>query len=120
MPYRLLVLALAVIWPPAAAGSFYTGNDLLDWCDGTNKEEPRDSVDLYNTCLVYLAGVVDADETISGWGYKRGHVCAPRSVTPEHMRRVWLRYARENPDKLRLPGARSALAAFSQAWPCKQ
>ncbi len=115
-----LVLALAVMWPLTAAGAYYTGNDLYEWCDGTNEGEPRDSVDLYNTCVAYLAGVVDADATISGWGYKSGHVCASQSVTLEHMRRVWLRYARENPDKLRFPGAPSALIAFSQAWPCKQ
>jgi len=77
--YRLLVLALAVIWPLTAAGAFYTGKDLLDWCDGTNVGEPRDSVDLYNTCVVYLAGVIDTDETISGWGYKSGHVCPPKA-----------------------------------------
>ena len=118
--YRLLVLALAVIWPLTAAGAFYTGKDLLDWCDGTNVGEPRDSVDLYNTCVVYLAGVIDTDETISGWGYKSGHVCPPKGVTLEHMRHVWLRYARENPNKLRLLGAHSALIAFSQSWPCKQ
>ena len=80
--YRLLVLALAVIWPLTAAGAFYTGKDLLDWCDGTNVGEPRDSVDLYNTCVVYLAGVIDTDETISGWGYKSGHVCPPQRRHP--------------------------------------
>ena len=80
--YRLLVLALAVIWPLTAAGAFYTGKDLLDWCDGTNVGEPRDSVDLYNTCVVYLAGVIDTDETISGWGYKSGHVCPTPKASP--------------------------------------
>jgi hypothetical protein len=79
--YRF-ILARAVIWPLTAASAYYTGSDLLDWCDGTNKEEPRDSVDLYNTCLVYLAGVVDADETISGCGDTNVAMSAPPEASP--------------------------------------
>lgn len=45
--------------------------------------------------------------------------CVPDNVTAGQIQRVFVRWAREHPEKLHEPAAKLAQKAFAKAWPCK-
>ena len=121
---KRLILVLVMLWPVGALGvvslSYFTGNQLQERCAGTDKGGPNANVALYDSCVSYLAGVVDAADALSGWGSedKPFSACVPEGVGKEQLRQVWLNYAKANPRFLYLPGAWLALTAIEKAWPC--
>jgi len=109
----------------AWADGFYSGNDIQKNCVDTGSGELMANVTKYNSCVMYLSGLLDAAKTLDGWGGrdKEGRLwgsCTPKSVSQEQIRQVWLKFAKEHPEELHLIAASIALDAFEEAWPCKR
>jgi hypothetical protein len=111
-------LAAVLLWPLGAGAGLYTGNKLQTFCADTKSGEPKRNLSWYSSCASYLAGLVDAAESIYLNTTATPRSCFPKGVSPEQLRQVWLNHANQYPDKLHLPAAFSALEAFEQAWPC--
>jgi hypothetical protein len=99
--------------------SFLNGFDLMTRCEATGEGEPKASPALYNTCIGYLSGIVDAEDAHAGLGHKQLSFCVPKSVYVEELRKTFLGWMRTQPPFARISSAGSlVIAAFSESWPC--
>ena len=121
---KRLILTLVMLWPVGALGevsvSYFTGNQLQQRCAGTDTGEPNANVAFYDSCVSYLAGIVDAADALSGWGSdaKPFRSCVPEGIDREQLRQVWINHAKANPQFLYLPAAWLTFTAIERAWPC--
>ena len=106
--------------PEAPGVRYFTGNQLQERCAGTDKGEPNANVALYDSCVSYLAGIVDAADALSGWGSqdKPFRSCVPEGIGKEQLRQRWISHAKANPQFLYLPAAWLTFTAIEKAWPC--
>ena len=81
----IFVLTLAS-WANTALAAFYSGSKLLDWCESKNAV-------FYNICNGYLAGLVDAAETIKSWRGTDLGLCEPQEIHSDLLRESFLGYA---------------------------
>lgn len=115
-PITACLLGLVFLAPPVWA-SEEIGLELLDTCRSEQQAlrgVPTRSV-RYGLCLGYLKGVADS---LNGRGF-----CIPDQETgtlTQALKRAFLRYASENPEKLALPARYTVLPAFQRAFPCLQ
>jgi hypothetical protein len=65
------------------------------------------------TCAGTMRTLVPAMQLVPGFA------CLPREVTSAQMARVFIKYLKDNPEKLHEYFFPLAFAAFKQAWPCK-
>jgi len=115
------MMLLSAAGSAAAASTYFkVGNDLKASCEGTAAGEPNASTAEYLLCLGYLQGVVDTDATLTEWRDASRHACIVQGVTSSQLRRVFLDWLSKHPDHLQFSAASLALAAFSEAWPCKK
>ncbi len=117
------LFALVVVTPVSAEGYFfYTGNDMMDRCKDTGTGEGVVNAAKYKACVVYLAGAMDAHETLVDWGRIPNRVICPSSggILLEQLRQVFLNYMNAKPAKWHLSASGLALNAFREAWPCKE
>jgi hypothetical protein len=111
------VVLMFAVAGPVRAGSFVNGNELLGRC---TSESGFDS----GLCRGYLQGIVDASVALATWEFKqddggrRPGTCLPNDVTVGQVVDVWLKYAKEHPEKRHLAAASLTLNAFEDAWPC--
>ncbi len=114
---RVVVVVLLLAIAGSAYGqrqylpAFFTGNDLLDECEGT-----RDQREI---CLGYVEGVSDA----LGYGdriFDLPSVCVPPHAVPaSQVRDIVLAYVREHPVTRHFAAAPLVTAALGQAFPCR-
>ena len=57
----------ALAWPVVVVAQFFSGNTVMELCDGTKSGEPNAKVAAYSSCVMYLAGIADAEETSAAW-----------------------------------------------------
>ena len=113
IPKRCYIASvLVLLWPIAASGQYYTGNDMVEFCDGTNEGEPNEDRAKYNTCVTDLHQKVDT--------YKQLRICPKGGVTSEELRDVWLHWAADNQEELHHGTFHLAVEAFAQKWPCQE
>ncbi len=110
--------ALLLAATPVLSGGFYSGNELLKFCKGPHPHEAGADVGAYNVCVMYLAGIADAEDAWVAWGYKAKHFCIPEGTTTEQLRQVFLRWMDQSPELWHLTAARLATLAFQEAWWC--
>jgi hypothetical protein len=121
---RKLILALVLLWPVGAVAKFYDGNQLQARCFSDPYGGPNSRA-RYNICVAYLAGLHDAANALSALGAKIEDgapygSCIPKGVNQKQLRRVWLNFAKANPQHLHLDAGGLALNAFEEAWRCKR
>ena len=97
---------------------FFSGNGLMDVCDGTKSGELNANVSDYNSCVSYVQGVADAETVFVGWGNKQPDFCIPVDTTDDQLRLVALRYMKERPEQWQLAASSLVINAFVEAWPC--
>ena len=84
--FGLAVLISVVIAAPAQGG-MYTGNDIVGVCRDTMPGESKEHRVKYGICLGYLAGILDAHETLFNWKIiQKPSFCFGRYVTREQLR----------------------------------
>ena len=103
-------------------GAFLDGKKLLEFCEERN-----------NKCTGYLMGfadtmtltenMLDAFGNILGPDAKRPLrlVCFPAGLSfdSNQLRRVWMKWAKDNPENLHKPASGLILIAFEKEWPCE-
>jgi hypothetical protein len=107
----ITIMAMSVGSPANAA--YYTGGEILSDC-----ESKSDANTVY--CLMYLVGVADAHKTLSNWEISTEELfCIPDGVKQGQLRKVYVKYANENPQELHLAAGSMATNSFTQAFPCE-
>ena len=103
-------------------GAFLDGKKLLEFCEERN-----------NKCTGYLMGfadtmtltenMLDAFGNILGPDAKRPLrlVCFPAGLSFDstQLRRVWMKWAKDNPENLHKTASGLILIAFEKEWPCE-
>jgi hypothetical protein len=95
------VMVVSVIGP-AKAAAIYDGNEILFSCKKGNLK-----------CIYYLAGVHDARNDLDSKKY-----CMPDGVKLAELKEVFIKYAKENPEKLNFAASSVTINAFKKAFPC--
>jgi len=95
-----LVFLLATVGRVYGTAAYYTGGQLLSECRS-------DNVAIQNDCIIYLSDISDAT------------FCAPNGVTQEQLRKIYIKYASENPQTLQSEATSTAIDAFRAAFPCE-
>jgi hypothetical protein len=93
----------------ASAGTYQTGNDLLNNCVGNATENVA--------CLGYIQGVADM------WSVFRAAnnhgECIPDGVVTRQLHDVVVRYLQDHPEHRHENGAGMVIEAFAKTWGCK-
>jgi Rap1a immunity proteins len=108
MKIKLRVLAFVAIVAmsvssPAKAAAVYDGNEILFSCEQGHLR-----------CIYYLAGVQDVWNDLDSKKY-----CMPDGVKLTELKEVFVKYAKENPEKLYLAASSVTINAFNKAFPCE-
>jgi hypothetical protein len=90
---------------------FITGNTLLSRCESNSREQ--------DDCLFYLMGIADSAEAFSATGFMSTQFCPSRSVTVQQLRKIFIKFANENPEHLDGAAVTLVHGAFIYAFPCK-
>jgi hypothetical protein len=98
----IAVVAMSVI-SPAKAAAVYDGNEILLSCEQGHLR-----------CIYYLAGVQDVWNDLDS----KKH-CMPDGVKLAELKDVFIKYAKENPEKLNFAASSVTINAFNKAFPCK-
>jgi len=111
MKYLLMIVLLfsfGQVW----AGGAFTGNELLRLCKARFSEATVESLAKGNTCVSYVAGVVDAL-------FYDSKFCLPDKMPAEQFVRIAIKYMEENPEVLHFIAAPIVVRALSEAFPCE-
>ena len=111
----IAVVGLAVMLLLSAqsqAKAFYSGSGLLERCEG-------DSAAKYNTCVGYIMGIHDHQDTL----LKRSildepYFCVPDSAISGQLVKVVTNYLNEHPERLHLSAGSTVSSALRDAFPC--
>ena len=96
----------------ASSGAYNTAAILLDDCEAANTHSN-------GRCLGYLSGVHDAISYIVSAGQIARTFCVPNNASSDQLRRVFIKYANDNPQHLHREGFEIVEFAFDTAFPCK-
>ena len=121
---KRLTLVLILLWPMAALGqiSYFTGNELMELCDGTASDEPKENMVALTACLGVLLGISEAISAIKIFtdeGHEQ-YSCMPNGVTSNQLRQVFLKYMHQHPEDWHATAGGLVMAAYRASWPCKE
>lgn len=113
MKSRMLAAAMLLIGPPACAGTFLTGQALLDKMRVWEKFTQDEKAEYATTAGIYMGyvqGVFDANS---------GGLCGtPQNLSVGTMSQLVAKYLNDHPVDLQKPASDSVLKALRQAYPC--
>ena len=114
---KLWVTAIGVAFTVAGSFTeaeftyFYTGNQLLEWCEGdTNIED--------HICRGYIVGTYDMTSAHQGWGDIEKDICMPSSAIPNQLKKVVIKALNEKPEALHKQAASLVYDVLYEAFPC--
>jgi Ssp1 endopeptidase immunity protein Rap1a len=108
----LLPFAGVLLLVSLPASGFITGNNLLEWCEGSGGTDVQ--------CRFYIIGVADAHAADSGsHGFAKGF-CIPQEVKASQLQLVVAKWLREHNQDLHFGAASLLLAALHQNFPCAE
>lgn len=113
----LAALVLVTI-TTAPRAQFITGERLIQFCDGTYRDEANANPTFYTVCLSYLSAIADATTTLTEAKAMQPQICFPAGVENEQLRRAFVRQMHERPEGWHLAASAQALDAFRHHWPC--
>ena len=109
-----LVVMLGIVGRVDAV--FFSADEMLMNCES-------ESLDRRNTCLGYLAGVVNAQEDTVKWVDGEEDFpklfCIPESVRPNQLRKIFIKYANERPEVLHTAADSMVSSAIEGTFPCE-
>jgi hypothetical protein len=123
----LSLAALLAAAPVLAAPPTVAAKDMIEVCntgfaiEGTNSP----SMSRQATCIAYLDAVVATVAQVSALGASDGKAvkplffCLPNETTHEQLARTYYRFLQANAKLGDRAAAGVAMAAFTDAWPCK-
>ena len=106
----------------SSIGAFLDGKKLIEFCEERN-----------NKCTGYLMGFADTmtltENMLDAFGNSLGPdakrplrlVCFPAGLSFDstQLRRVWMKWAKDNPENLHKTASVLILIAFEKEWPCE-
>jgi hypothetical protein len=109
------IAAVAVVLAgvaPAAAQSFYTGDDLLRFCSA-DAGSPEDT-----TCASYIAGILDGIVHYQDAKFAARSICLPADSYLSFYRDIVVRHIREDEKNRPLSASSLIWNAMRRAFPC--
>lgn len=103
------VLTLLASTPVHAEG-FYTIGDGVRVCEDESPE--------INFCYGYISGFLDGMMPLLLMSMKGPYICPPDGATFNQLRKVFLKWAAENPERLHEEIRFGFSSAFAKAFPC--
>ena len=118
---KSMLLALIFIMTIPSVSSAAGRTDKLLWdCNGMHKNEVLKSMRMMS-CAGYRDGIVDFQEVIRIIFPKARLFCPPKSgISVDQARRVFIKWAKNHPEKLHKSARVSVAIAMKNAFPCKQ
>ncbi|HEY0182061.1 MAG TPA: Rap1a/Tai family immunity protein [Rhodopila sp.] len=107
----IALFAAATLAAPfaASAGTFVTGNELIQACSSTKVLDDRQ-------CIGFIAGALDQ---VAVNPALKGTLCSlPEKTQLKDVKALVVRYGREHADKIGLPAAGLLDAAIKDKYPC--
>lgn len=100
----------------AAAGFFFTGRELLDFCRAAVADA---SAAKANTCIGYITGIAAAHEVLLDRSAGPPRWCMPDGAHTDHLARIVVSYLQAHPERLQRAAGPLIADAFVQALPCR-
>jgi hypothetical protein len=104
---RTLMIIACVMWSGSAfaAQAFFTGDDLLNQCNG------KDYSYAIGVCIGYVMGVSDMLST-------SGTICAVQHFSASQMGDIVIKYLRDHPERRHYSASDEIEVALKNALPC--
>ena len=120
---KLAVMVLAMTFLGVAPGQslekIRTGGALLKNCEQFDVvARSRDALESALACLAYLQGATDTLWMLSNGGLLPKLCLPPQGLRNDEVRRLYLGWARDNPDNLDLAPSSAVAFALLAAFPC--
>lgn len=90
---------------------FLSGSNLISNCESEHHQA---------RCILYLQGVIDSFSTIYILNGMQNILCFPDNIEAIQLKKVFLKWANNHPEKLHNIAASLVINAFSEAFPCKE
>ncbi len=104
-----LIAMITISTYPQAAKAM-TGNELLEYCEGSNYGQ--------GACGGFILGVFDGYRLGIHTGGGKELVCDPGGVTTSQLEHIVLTYLKGHPGSLHREAVYLMLSAFKKAFPC--
>jgi len=117
---RKILLLIGVLWTGAEAlhaeGSLYTAREFVQMCEQVDRED-NNTLEANHSgyCLGYFWAVIRWNET----GRTRSSLCVPQRVTVDELRKVFLKYMNDYPEKLHEDADLMVWEALMGPFACK-
>ena len=106
-------------WESYPLGQVKKTIDLVRTCDG---RIPDPEIPIFGEalCAMYFSGMMDLHSLLTGYTkQKYKFFCLPKNgISGEQAIKIFLKWARENPEKLHTSARVSAMLSISKAFPC--
>ena len=113
MKIRTMVFIALMAVSGQSKAAFYTGNELLTYCESELIGEE-------NICVGYLIGIDDVIGVLEDWNLLiRREFCIPVNVIGKQLKLVFIKYLNVHPEKLHFSASSLAMNAFNESFPCK-
>jgi len=94
-----------------------TGTDLLTACDGPYRNK-FDEYGGMNLCAGYLQGIQQFQHVVTGLREVDPLFCEPKNGNYDQLRRVLVKWLKDNPKDLHREARALVTLAFAKAFPC--
>jgi len=98
--------------------SFWTGNDLYEWCSQGAPTSGQGEVNIA-TCRMYVVGVVDAIHSISATQNIGCVFSLPRGITMQQLQDVVTKHLRDEPESRHYTAYSQVVVALKAVFPCR-
>ena len=106
-----VVFTVAGSYTEAQITFFYTGSQLLEWCEGDT------SIDDH-LCRGFIVGTSDMTSAYVGWGNIEQDICIPSGAFPKQLKKVVIKGLNEKPEELHVAAAYLVRNVLYEAFPC--
>ena len=113
-------LAVMLLLSAQSQAGIYNGSDLLQENGSYLLQEcESDSAAKYNTCVRYIMGIHDDQDTLLKRSFlDEPYFCVPDSAISGQLVKVVTNYLNEHPERLHLSAGSTVSSALRDAFPC--
>ena len=114
-----LVISLGAVSSANAQGYSFTGNDLLQRCDGPYANELQ-KLAYSSFCTGYLQGLQQMHHVVIGFHKSPPLYCEPTATgSYDQLERVVIKWLKSNPEQLHRDARVLVTRALIEAFPCR-
>ncbi len=117
------ILLIALLVAQGAHAGYYnymSGNELLTACS-VDPWDPASKLELVriSKCTGYVTGITDAYNVFHNWNFIEPMWCMPNEVSIDQLKKVVLKYLKENPQAIHMSASSLVVNAVVLAFPCE-